>query len=325
MPVYMQDCTYLYRQRWVYAIGDVLRIRRTMLGLTQEELCDGICSVKSLRRAEQRKMNMQREPLGKILRRLGLSKEVQKTAIVTNDRRVLELMTQMTYCRNNREADKARVLLERLKSKICLEIPENEQYVMEAEVSLDLMEGEITEEEFVLRVENVLRCTLNTKRVLDTGRLYELDEVYLTEMEMACIRQGIRGLDNAGKRKQINFLLCFFEKLEKENRVADYISMYEFVMVCITSELGNMREYLFAKELDKKVLKELLKCRRFYEIHSLIYDILWNDKEQKLTVKETIEKEKMTDCLRQCIILSHFCKRLFEEKFYSDKMTNQLL
>lgn len=325
VPVYMQDCTYLYRQRWVYAIGDVLRIRRTMLGLTQEELCEGICSVKSLRRAEQKKMNMQREPLGKILRRLGLSKEVQKTAIVTNDRRVLELMTEMTYCRNNREAVRARILLEQLKAKVCLEIPENEQYVMEAEASLDLMEGKITEEEFVLRVENVLRCTLDTKRVLDTGRLYELDEVYLTEMEMACIRQGIRGLDNAGKRKQINFLLCFFEKLEKENRVVDYISMYEFVMVCITSELGNMREYLFAMELDKKVLKELLKCRRFYEIHSLIYDILWNDKEQKLTVRETIEKEKMTDGLRQCIILSHFCKRLFEEKFYSDKMMNQLL
>ena len=137
IPVYMQDCTYLYRQRWVYAVGDVLRIRRNMLGLTQEEVCDGICSTKSLRKTEQGKSDMQREPVGRIMRRLGLSREIQKTALVTNDRSVLELMTEMTYSRNNRDPVKARLLLERLKAKVCLEIPENKQYVMEAEASLD--------------------------------------------------------------------------------------------------------------------------------------------------------------------------------------------
>ncbi|MDE7477235.1 MAG: helix-turn-helix transcriptional regulator [Lachnospiraceae bacterium] len=315
--VYMQDCTYLYQQRWVFAIGDVLRIRRNMLGLTQEEVCDGICSVKSLRRAEQRKMNMQREPLGKILRRLGLSKEIQKTTIVTNDRRVMQLMTEMAFCRNNYEVGKARMLLERLKVKVCLEIPENQQYMMEAEASLDLMEGKITVKEFVIKVEAALQCTLNTERFCYT------DETYLTEMEMTCIRQRIQGLDKEDKRKQIDFLLHFFQRVEKENKISDYIAMYEFVMVCVTSELGNMGEFQFASELDKKVLRELLNCRRLYEIHSLIYDILWNDKEQRLTVGKMIEKEKMTDGLRQCIILSHFCKRTFKEKFYYNKI-NQL-
>lgn len=318
VPVYMQDCTYLYRQRWVYAIGDVLRIRRTMLGLTQEELCEGICSVKSLRRAEQRKMNMQREPLGKILRRLGLSKEMQKTNIVTNDKKVLELRTEIIYYRNNHEAVRARMLLEQLKAKVCLEIPENEQYVMEAEASLDLMQGKITDEEFVLREERALQCTL------DTRKLYELDEVYLTEMEIACIRQKIQGLEHAEKRKQIDFLLHFFNKLEKEDRIFDCIALYEFFVVCVTSELGNMGEYQFATELDKKALKNLLKCRRLYEIHSLIYDILWNEKEQELANEKQSEKEKMTDSLKKCIILSHFCKWVFSEKFYCDKLFQSL-
>lgn len=318
VPVYMQDCTYLYRQRWVYAIGDVLCIRRTMLGLTQEELCEGICSVKSLRRAEQRKMNMQREPLGKILRRLGLSKEVQKTNIVTNDRKVLELRSEIIDYRNNHEVVKARIRLEQLKEKVCLEIPENKQYVMEAEASLDLMEGKITEEEFVLREERALRCTLDTKK------LYELDEVFLTEIELACIRQKIQGLDHAEKRKQIDFLLHFFEKFEGENRISDYIAMYEYVMVCVTSELGNMGEYQLATELDKKALREVMKCRRLYEIHSLIYDILWNEKEQELADRKQSEKEKMTDGLKQCIILSHFCKWSFSERIYHDKLFQSL-
>lgn len=255
VPVYMQDCTYLYRQRWVYAIGDVLRIRRNMLGMTQEELCDGICSVKSLRRAEQKKMNMQREPLGEILRRLGLSKEVQKTNIVTNDGKVLELMTELTYSRNNREVVRARTLLERLKARVCLEIPENEQYIMEAEASLDLMEKKITEEEFVSREGKALRCTL------DTGSLFELDEVYLTETEMSCVCKRIQGLERVEKREVIRFLIYYFEKFAKKDQLPEYISMYEFVMAVITSELGNLGEYQLATELDKKALREVFRCQ----------------------------------------------------------------
>lgn len=314
VPVYMQDCTYLYRQRWVYAIGDVLRIRRTVLGMTQEELCDGICSVKSLRRAEQKKMNMQREPLGEILRRLGLSKEVQKTNIVKNDRKVLELRSEIIYDRNNHEVVNARIRLEQLKSKVCLEIPENKQYVMEAEASLDLMEGKITKEEFVSREGRALRCTLDTKK------LHELDEVYLTEMELTCIRQKIQGLDYAEKRKHIDFLLHFFEKFEGGNRISDYIAMYEFVMVCVTSELGNMSEYQLATELDKKALREVMKCRRLYVVNELLYDMLWNEKEQRKCNEQRMETAKMTDGLQACCILSHFCKRTFYEKFYDNKM-----
>lgn len=74
VPVYMQDCVYLYRQRWVFYIGDVLRIRRKMYGLTQEELCKGICVPKTLRRTERMKRNMQQNMLGAVMRRLGLSK-----------------------------------------------------------------------------------------------------------------------------------------------------------------------------------------------------------------------------------------------------------
>ena len=78
MPAYMRDCVYLYQQRWVFYIGDVLRIRREMYGLTQKELCSGICSVKTLRRAEKKESNMQQAYLGALLRRLGLSKEFQR-------------------------------------------------------------------------------------------------------------------------------------------------------------------------------------------------------------------------------------------------------
>lgn len=319
VPVYMQDCTYLYRQRWVFAIGDVLRIRRKMLGMTQEQVCEGICSVKSLRRAEKKKANMQREPLGKILMRLGLSKELQKTALVTNDRSVLHLNQELKVCRNNREIEKARVLLGRMKNKLCLEIPENMQFVKECEASLDLMEGRITGNEFVERVDEVLRYTLKAEKVDD------MDEVYLTEMEMSCICNKAKEVDVAEKREFIDFMLGFFEKFENKDLLSEYISMYEFVMACITNELSTLGEYQMAAALDKKGLREVLRCRRLWVINEFLYDLLWIDMQEKSAVGQQIEKEKTTNDLTQCIIISHFCKRRYYEQFYQDAIHQLLL
>ena len=318
IPEYMQDCTYLYWQRWVFSIGDVLRIRRNMYGMTQQEVCDGICSAKSLGRAENKHTNMQREPLGKVLRRLGVSKEIQKTNIVTNDREVLQLRTELLACRNNRESAKARELLKQIKDRICLDIPENMQYVMEYEASLDLMEGKITGEEFVLREEKALQCTLDLKELCD------MEEIYLTEMEMACIRQKMRYLDPAEKLKQIDFLIRFFDCLERRYELSDYIAMYEYVMVSVTSELGNMGEYRLATGLDKKVLKEVLRCRRLGTVDDFIYDMLWNENEQQTGDGQQTEKEKMTDGLRLCARISHFSKQTFCETFYLDKLSQSI-
>lgn len=311
---YMQDCTYLYRQRWVFAIGDVLRIRRNMLRLTQEQVCNGICSVKSLRRAEKKQANMQREPLGQILRRLGVSKEVQKTALVTNDRSVLYLKNELSVCRNNREIHKARFLLRQLKDKICLQIPENMQFVMECETSLDWMEGMITKEEFAAKEEEALQYTLNA------DSFYDAEEVYLTETEMSCICKKMQTVDTIEKREFIAFLLHFFEKFEKENLLSEYIAMYEFVMAGVTNELSSMGEYQLAIALDKKVLGEVLRCRRFHIINVLLYDIWWSDREQKIIAGQKIEIKKMTENLKQCIMLSHFFKETYYEKVYLDEL-----
>ena len=109
---YMEDCTYLYQQKWVFPIGEVLKIRRTMFGMTQEQLCDGICSVKSLRRAEQGKTDIQREVREKLLNRLGLSGQLQWTRLITSDRAVVKLAEQLAKYLNVRDFIMARMVKE---------------------------------------------------------------------------------------------------------------------------------------------------------------------------------------------------------------------
>lgn len=314
VPAYMQDCVYLYRQRWVFYIGDVLRIRRSMYGMTQEELCKDICVTKTLRRSEKMERTMHQDSLEKVMRRLGLSKEHQKSRLVTNDREVLKLRDELLICRNNHDIVRCREILGLMQKRLSTKIPENQQYIIELETSLDWMENKITKEELVEKEEKALRCTLNLNKI------FLSDEIYLTEMEMSCIRKMIQGLDGKRKREYIDLLWRFFEYYEKEYVLSDYIVMYEFVMVRVASELANMGEYGTATGIDKKVLKESLKCNRIWAIGNILYDILWNEKEQKALNGLVLEKEKMTERLKQCILLSHFCKQTFEVKFYSDKL-----
>lgn len=314
VPAYMQDCTYLYQQRWVFYIGDVLRIRREMYGYTQKKLCEGVCSVRTLRRAEKKEANMQQEALGTLLRKLGLSKEFQRARLVTNDREVLRLRKEMLICRNNHDFEKCRELLSKIREKVSIEIPENRQYLIELEASVDWIENRITKEELALKEEKALLCTLNTQT------LFLADEIYLTEMEMLCIRKRIRGLNGLEKRKNVDFLLHFFEMYEKRSELSDCVSMYEFTMMYVARELGNMGDYQTAINLDKRILQEDLKHRRIWIISNVIYDHLWNEKEQSIQDGEFVSKEKMTEGLKQCILLSHFCKQSFYEQFYNEKL-----
>lgn len=319
VPAYMQDCTYLYQQRWVFYIGDVLRIRREMYGLTQKQLCDGVCSVRTLRRAEKREANMQRDALGVLLRRVGLSKEFQRTRIVTNDREVLQLKKQMLTCRNNRDFVKCRELLTQMRERIDLEIPENRQYMIDLEASLDWMEHKITNDEFVRREEEALQCTLKMEKC------FNVDEMYLTEMEVSCISKKIQGLNGIEKMHQIEFLLHFFEMYEKKYLLSDCIVMYEFVMSYVASELGNLGKYQAATDLDKKILKESLACKRICIIDNILYNMLWNEREKQMQDKQFTDQAKMTKCLKQCVLLSHFCRQDFHEKFYENKLHQSIL
>lgn len=296
VPAYMQDCTYLYQQRWVFYIGDVLRIRREMYGLTQKELSKGICSVRTLRRAEKKEANMQHALVSALLRKLGLSKEFQRARIVTNDREVLRLKREILVCRNNRNFEQCRKLFIQIREKISLDIPENRQYLADLEASLDWKEGKISKEEFAAREEKVLRCTLTAKD------FFRADEIYLTEMELSCICKKIQGLNEETKKSHIEFLLHFFDIFERKCKTLDHIVMYEFVMSCVASELGDMGEFQISTDLDKRVLKMSLSCKRICTVDGVLYNILWNEIEQQKQCGQYFENEKRTKQLQQCIL-----------------------
>lgn len=316
VPAYMQDCTYFYQQKWIFSMKDVLRTRRAMFGLTQEQLCEGICSVKSLRRAEKGQTDMQRETLKKLLNRLGLSGQMQWSRLITSDREVIRMAEELADYINDRKFSVASKQLESLKSRIDLDIPQNKQYFLEKQALLEFEQGKVTREEFVKMEKEALECTLCAEN------LYRKENVYLTEREIICISNSWKGMEGKQKRESINLILRLYDNYALNNGLSQAISVYEIVTEAAVNELGNSEEHVRAEKIDRKSIKASLSCRRVWDIHYKIYDILWNEKEIQKKNKEKNRNMEMTDGLMKCISISHYVKQPFYEKIYREKMIN---
>lgn len=316
VPAYMQDCTYFYQQKWIFSMKDVLRTRREMFGLTQEQLCEGICSVKSLRRAEKGQTDMQRETLKKLLNRLGLSGQMQWSRLITSDRKVIRMAEELAGYINDRKFSVASKQLESLKSRIDLDIPQNKQYFLEKQALLEFEQGKVTREEFVKMEKEVLECTLRAEN------LYRKENVYLTEQEITCIRNSWRGMEGKEKRELIDLIFRLYDNYALNNGLSQAISMYEFIAESAVNELGNNGEHVRAEEIDRKVIKASLSCRRIWDVHYNLYDILWNENEIVKKSGKRVSNDQMNTELKRCIMISHYVKRYFYENVYKEKLAN---
>lgn len=315
VPAYMQDCTYFYQQKWIFSMKDVLRTRRAMFGLTQEQLCEGICSVKSLRRAEKGQTDMQRETLKKLLNRLGLSGQMQWSRLITSDREVIRMAEELADYINDRKFSVASKQLESLKSRIDLDIPQNKQYFLEKQALLEFEQGKVTREEFVKMEKEALECTLCAEN------LYRKENVYLTEREIICISNSWKGMEEKEKRESINLILRLYDYYALNNGLSQAISVYEIVTEAAVNELGNNGEHVRAEEIDRKSIKASLSCRRVWDIHYKIYDILWNEKKLMKKSGKRVSNNRMNTELKRCIIMSHYVKRYFYENVYKEKLS----
>ena len=315
VPAYIQDCTYFYQQKWIFSMKDVLRTRREMFGLTQEQLCEGICSVKSLRRAEKGQTDMQRETLKKLLNRLGLSGQMQWSRLITSDREVIRMAEELADYINDRKFSVASKQLESLKSRIDLDIPQNKQYFLEKQALLEFEQGKVTREEFVKMEKEALECTLRAEN------LYRKENVYLTEREIICISNSWKGMEEKEKRESINLILRLYDNYALNNGLSQAISMYEFIAESAVNELGNNGEHVRAEEIDRKSIKASLSCRRVWDIHYKIYDILWNEKKLMKKSGKRVSNNRMNTELKRCIIMSHYVKRYFYENVYKEKLS----
>lgn len=303
---------YLYVMKGVYCVNDVIGIRRQMLGLSQRQLCSGICDEKTLRRIEQRKTRPHKAIAVQLMGRLGLPAELTRTELVTDSREARRMMAELRDITNAGDWEEAERLRQRIGELVPMEILCNQQALLCKEVLIKWKQGGLEDKEYLVQMQAVLEMTLPYQAFLKGGRLY------LTRTEQVCIMNRMEALE----QRDGEWIACA-ERLEEIYRF--YIdeevwegdwNMYEFAMANVGSGRGNIGEYDKADYYSGVIMEGCLRFRRISHISSSIYDRWWNHDMRK---RKGIPTDKILDDeeeLKKCIQFSIMRKDKSREQFY---------
>ena len=138
---YTKNGMYMYFEPNVYRMEKVVADRRRLLGITQNQLAEGICTAKTIRRLEQGHCRPHGYNLYEILNRLELYSDFVMDEIVSYNAGDMELLEKVYDAISMNAAEKAQELLRTLKANIDMGYTRNRQMVERLELDFDYQGG----------------------------------------------------------------------------------------------------------------------------------------------------------------------------------------
>lgn len=312
-----KESCYIYYGQDTYPIGDIVRIRRKMLGIKREELCDGICSLDTLRRLEKKQKSTQPYIVQQLCMRLKLSPECERTELITSDIRARELEREIRYAVNEERFEEAKVLLEELKTRIELSNHINAQWMLRLEGQVKYCMGLMDEEQYRNQLKQALEYTLP----LSIMELSDTQECYLTNSEMTCMyhfslleKKKKNWIEAERWMKLIDRML---QSYKEQDQIRNHVRNCELYIRCKTVILYGLKQYTLSQAYAEKVMQLCLGMGRINMVSGALYDWVQSTRMIKKTENKRQDNLWKND-LEYCLALSRFCKNKALEKFYKD-------
>lgn len=236
----------LYLTNAVSCVNDVIRCRRKMLGMKRRELHENICSEKTLGRLERCENSVQKEIAAKLLERLGLSQELVRTELVTDNPEAGQLMERLRYHENRQkwlEADRIRGKIETMADMTILN---NRQVLKHCDITSQWRQGKLDKNEYHKKLLEVLEMTMPFPVFLKEG------EKYLSDEEQSCIWNLMEIMDKDGTE----YMLCLqqLKKMYVMDRKEGMQNMVPGMYGIMTAYIDRFGKYGSMAELNAEDL-----------------------------------------------------------------------
>lgn len=163
-----------------FLLGEYIQQRRTALGLTQEQVCAGICEPITLSRIENGKQTPSRKRINAILQRLGLPDERYYALLSKDELEVEALEKEIVACNVVGRTDEGFEKLAQLEKLVEPEDVLTRQFILRSTVLLGGLEGRYTVEEQLEKLLEAIRLTVPNFSVEEIEtHLYTRDEIKL--------------------------------------------------------------------------------------------------------------------------------------------------
>lgn len=304
-----------YSSKEIYFIGDVIRRRRNMLNMSQEELSNGICSAVTLSRIENGSTSPHPKIARNLLKKLNLSGILYSAGIISDDYETHKMCDKLDDYIILRKYDEAKKLLETISTKLDISDPINKQYFMYKQILIFKNLDMVSQEDTLKKFKEALLVTLPRYIFFkDTCSYYTKIEIMIM-INIAIILEKLGNIAEALKLyESIEF---YYNNII--NDISNHIIIYELFIANYESILGNIGMYEKSNDLIEKIIVENLKSRRGSFIVNFLYSKAWNTKssvEQKremqpwdkdLYIKE-LKKSYIISCIMNNKTLGEFIK-----------------
>lgn len=296
---YTQNSMYMYFEPNVYRMEKVVADRRRLLGITQNQLAEGICTAKTIRRLEQGHCRPHGYNLYEILNRLELYSDFVMDEIVSYDAGDMELLEKVYDAIGMNETERAQELLQTLKANLDMEYTRNRQTIERMETNFAYGRREIELKVYLEKMKNIIGYSVKYEHVLKNPA------VYLTSCETTILH------NMQNKQNEQDRLMYLYSIPSQYVRGELFIRKIEFCKTKFASDAGNRGEYEKSNSIFMDVIQKNTKLKRIYNIDRCIYGIWWNNNMQH---KYSTEQSK--ELLNICIDISDFSKGYVYKQFF---------
>jgi len=252
---------YVYKGTHIHSIGDVIYKRRNMLDMTQEDLAQGICDKKTIRRIEKNEGNIQREIVRNLFEKLGLSRSLIRGNIIADDSNINKVIS---YANEHNDGeilsiDELKMLMDKNNTKS----PSNRQTIIRIYSVIKRQSGEMDEEKYKSNIKIALQQTIPMQKI-------SKKEGFLSKYEVICLYNLLTEETSIDENSDLqsylykNYVECDYKYIYNN------LSIYMLISFWFVSIWGNNKEYDKSNKLSEKVIRNMLSANRMIELHRYI-------------------------------------------------------
>ena len=290
----------------IYLCQDIIKGRRIGMGLTQQELGEGICSCVTVSRIENGKSYPKRKDLIELLEKVKWSGEnCTLTAQIGNPEyhQITSQISDLTYLGNFEEAEK---LLEELEKNIQAENIFAEQYFLSSLSTVQFALGKKTAQELYILAEKALHLTMpeNEER---------WKEWHFTRTEVMCINMMSYACESVGKIEYVIELLKIVKEFYERQHfsLGYYQAGYQLTLRNLGNLLGNIGKYKEASQLADMCIQQEFTFKQIGNAVIVLYDKGWNM--EHLWEDREVDKQESLDYIKASYYLNLFLGKEIQE------------
>ena len=274
-----------------YRLGDIIRLTRKSLSITQEQLCDGICSVETLSRMETGKQSPNRDTYELLMERMGRISERAYSMLSISDFKVLEKMKQLEDYLHQYEYTRAQDILKEIKKSLGNTVLDR-QFLIRAESLVKYRLNQISTDEFLKDLQEAILLTIPRYGTisLSSWPLTYNEALILLNISTAYAEKNdyekaIEILEEAKSALKLSYM-------DEQQRVIMQLSnIYN---------LSKWQSVIGDYEKSTETAQEGIDICRKYKLCSalpqLIYCVAWNN--EQLINRGVLPQENVRECIQ---------------------------